>query len=174
MLAVVAVIAIISGLGAGVYVGTHKRMLVEKAARGFMISAKYGRILAIEKQRPYKIELDEENRGFRLVTTQWDEAAEEALEMEVRDYFCKPVVFEGDVRFEDIQIIPISGETVSDYDQNQSIVFSPDGTAQPVVIQIGDGRTHYSINISAATGRAKMYFGTADKVELGTFDLDAE
>jgi ribosomal protein L2 len=70
-------------------------------------------------------------------------------------------------------------ETTTD-DEEQAIVFSPDGTAQPAVIQIGDGKTHYTISISTATGRAKMYFGAAEDlktgtdVRIGTIDLDAE
>ena len=33
---------------------------------------------------------------------------------------------------------------------------------------------HYSISISPATGRAKMFFGTAENVTVGTTDLEAE
>jgi len=123
MLLVIAVIGLVSGLGAGLYMGTYKRMLVDKAARGFVLTAKYGRIMAIEKQRQYKIKLDGENRGFSLVTTEWDEATGQAGEVIVKDYYCKPVEFEGDVKFEDIQIVPISGEAVIADEDEQSIVF---------------------------------------------------
>ena len=54
------------------------------------------------------------------------------------------------------------------------ITFSPDGTAHPAVIQIGDSKTHYAITISGATGKAKITFGTAENVMAGTVDLDAE
>ena len=55
-----------------------------------------------------------------------------------------------------------------------SIVFSPDGSAQAVAVQIGDGKAHYTICISAATGRAKIHDGTLENAEIGTIDLDAE
>jgi len=174
LLVVVAIIAIVSGLGVGLYRGTYKRILVEKAVRHFVLTAKYGRIMAIEKQRPYKIQLDEENAGFHLATTQWSEATEQTEEVVVRDYFCKPVEFEGDIKFEDVQIIPIGAETATEDEDKQAIVFLPDGTAQAVVIQIGDGETHYAVSISASTGKAKMYFGTVENVKFGTIDLDAK
>ena len=37
MLAVVLLISLLAGLGGGIYVGTHRRMLVERAARGHSI-----------------------------------------------------------------------------------------------------------------------------------------
>jgi len=42
------------------------------------------------------------------------------------------------------------------------------------VIQVGDGKTHYTVSISPATGKAKMFFGTAENVRIGTVDLDAQ
>ena len=180
MLMVVIVIALIASVSGGLYVGTYKRMLVEKAARHFVLTAKYARIMAIEKQRQYKIQLDVANNGFYLVTTQWDEEAEQTEQIVVKNPYCKPVEFEGDVNFEDVQITPTGLETASEDDEQQAIVFSPNGTAQTAVIQIGDGKTHYTICISTATGRAKMYFGevedlkTDTDVRIGTIDLDAE
>ena len=179
VLVVVVIISLLAGLGGGIYVGTYKRMLVEKATRHFVLTAKYARIMAIEKQRQYKIQLDVANNGFYLATTQWDEEAEQTEQIVVKDSYCKPVEFEGDVKFEDVQITPTGLETTTN-DEEQAIVFSPNGTVQPTVIQIGDGKTHYTISISAATGRAKMYFGTIEDVKTGTdvrigaIDLDAE
>jgi len=179
VLVVVVIISLLAGLGGGIYVGTYKRMLVEKAARHLVLTAKYARIMAIEKQTQYKIQLDIANNGFHVVTTQWDEEAEQTEQIVVKDAYCKPVEFEGDVKFEDVQITPTGLETTTD-DEEQAIVFSPDGTAQPAVIQIGDGKTHYTISISTATGRAKMYFGAVEDlkigtdVRIGTIDLDAE
>ena len=174
LLMVIVIISLIAGLGGGLYVGTHKRMLVEKAARDFLLTAKYGRIMAIEKQRPYEIQLDAANNEFWLVTSQWDEETEQAEQVVVRDYYCKPVQFEGDVKFEDIQIIPTNTEVLTNDEQKQTIVFSPNGTAESAVVQIGDGKSHYTIAIYAATGKAKMYFGTTENIETKAIDLDAQ
>ena len=175
VLVVVIIIGLLAGLGGGIYTGTHKRMLVEKATRDFLLTAKYARIMAIEKQRQYKIELDAANTGFYLSTRQLDEESGQAEQTIVRDSFCKPVEFAGNVMFEDIQITPIGLETTAESDEDeQSIVFSPNGTAQSVIVQIGDGRTHYTVSIFAATGKAKIYFGTSEDVDVGVIDLDAE
>ena len=92
----------------------------------------------------------------------------------MRDYYCKPIQFEGEVQFEDIQISPIGAETSTEDEENQAIVFSPNGNAQSAVIQIGDGKTHYSISISSSTGNAKMYFGTTENIQALTVDLDTQ
>jgi prepilin-type N-terminal cleavage/methylation domain-containing protein len=107
VLVVVVIIGLLAGMGGGIYVGTHKRMLVEKAARDFVLTAQYARIMAIEKQRQYKIQLDAANNGFLLATTQLDKEGEQTEQVIVRNSFCRPVEFEGAVRFEDIQITPI-------------------------------------------------------------------
>lgn len=175
VLVVVIIISLLGGLGGGIYVGTYKKILVEKAARDLFLTAQYARIMAIEKQRQYKILLDVANNGFLLATTQLDEEGGQTEQMVVKDSFCRPVEFTNEVKFEDIQITPIGIETTTETDEDeQSIVFSPNGTAQSAVIQIGNGKTHYTVTISAATGKAKVYFGTAENVEIGTVDLDAE
>jgi len=175
VLVVVVIISLLAGLGGGIYMGSYKRMLVEKAARDFVLTAQYARIMAIEKQRQYKIQLDVANNRFFLATTQLDEETEQTEQMIVKDSFCRPVEFEGEVTFEDIQITPIGLETTTEDDEEeQAIVFSPNGTAQSAVIQIGDGKTHYAVSIFAATGKAKIYFGTSEDVDIGVIDLDAE
>ncbi len=175
VLVVVVIIGLLGGLGGGIYVGTYKMLLVKKAARDFFMTAKYARIMAIEKQRQYKIVLDTANNGFHLVTTQLGEEGGQTEQMIVRDSFCKPVVFEDEIGFEDIQITPISLVTTTEEDEDeQSIAFSANGTAQLAAIQIGNGKTHYTITISSATGKAKVYEGISEDVEVGVIDLDAE
>ena len=77
VLVVITIIALIAGVGGGFYIGTYKRMLVEKAARDFFLAAKYARIMAIERQKPYRIELDATNGGFYLITEQLNEETEQ-------------------------------------------------------------------------------------------------
>jgi len=173
MLAVVLIISLLAGLGGGIYVGTYRRMLVERAARDLVLTARYARIMAIEQQRQYRIQLDVANGGFYLVTTQFNEEDEQAEQITVRNAYCRPVQFEGQVQFEDIQITPIGLETEGELGDEQTIAFSPGGTAQSAIIQLGDGKTHYTVGIWASTGKAKVYRGTTENVELGTVDLDA-
>ena len=174
LLLVVVVIALIGGMGGGLYVGTYKRMLVEKAARDLLLTAKYARIAAVEQLRPYEIQLDVQNNGFWLATSLLNEETGQTEQGIVKNYYCRPVEFTGDVKFEDVQITPVGTETVADAEDQQKIVFSPNGNARSAVIQIGDGKTHFTVSVSAATGKAAMYFGKAENVKTKTVDLDAQ
>lgn len=176
VLVVVIIIGLLGGLGGGLYTGSYKRLLVEKAARDFFFTAKYARIMAIEKQQQYKLVIDTSNNGFYLETTEYNEEDGQTQQMIVRDSFSKPVTFIDEIIFEDINIIPISLVTTTEDEdeEKQSIVFSANGTAQTAAIQIGNGKTHYTITISSATGKAKVYEGTNENVNVGVVDLDAE
>jgi len=174
LLMVVLIISLIGGMAGGLYIGTYKKMMVERTARDLLLTAKYAKIAAIERLRPYEIQLDVENNGFWLATSLWNEESGQTEQAIVDNYYCKPVEFPGDVKFEDVQISSVGSETVTDAEEQQKIVFSPKGNAQSAVIQIGDGKTHYTVSITAATGRAAMYFGKAENVKIKTQDLDAE
>ena len=189
VLLVVVIIALVGGVGGGIYVGTHKRMLVEKAAREFLLTAQYARIMAIEQGSRYMLRIgavrepplhaapvssvEDRNGGFWLETLQWDEEARSSTQVVVQDYYCRPVEFTGDVKFENVLIAPTGLETAEAGEEN-TIVFSPSGTASSAVVQIGDGKTHYAISIDAATGKTTMYFGLAEKIKASSVDLDAE
>ena len=73
VLMVVAILALLAGAGGGIYIGTYKRMLVEKAARDFFVAAKHARITAIERQSQCKMELDTANNRFWLVVDEFNE-----------------------------------------------------------------------------------------------------
>jgi prepilin-type N-terminal cleavage/methylation domain-containing protein len=174
MLLVVLIIGLITSAGTGLYVGTFRGMQVRKAALDFLLTARYARILALEQQSQCTMVLDIVDQGFSLTMLQFDEASQEITLETVRDMYCKPIQFEGDVQFEAVEIVPGVWESQTGSDQQETIVFSPNGTAEEAVVQIGNGRTHYTISIDAATSRAKMYFGTAENVEVTTIDLDTE
>jgi prepilin-type N-terminal cleavage/methylation domain-containing protein len=174
VLLVVLVIGLITSAGTGLYVGTFRGMKVRRAVQNFLLTAQYARIMAMERQTPYRMELDLANQGFLLTTLQFDDDSGQVGLQTVRDVFCKPVQMEGDVKFEAVEIVPGTWEVESTSAEQQTIVFSPDGTAQTAVVQIGDEKTHYAISISAATGRAKVYFGTTENIKTTTVDLDAE
>jgi len=174
VLVVVSIIALIGGVGGGYYAGSQKKLLVEKAARQFLLMARYARIVAIEQQRPYELELDPNNRGFFLATVETDPQTGESLKVPVRDYFCKPVEFEGDVKFEDVRW-DVSGEASSDNGGvDEGIVFLPNGSAESALVQIGDGKTHYSIAVIAATGKASLYPGIMTDIKTASIDLDVQ
>jgi len=174
LLLVAAVIALIAGLGGGLWVGTYNKMQVEKAARNFSLAAKYAKITAIEQQMPCKLQLDKENKKFALLVYALNEQSGATELIPVRErMFSKAVELGGDVEFERISIKSNDPSASSENDGQNVIVFAPDGTAQDAIVQIGDGKNHYTASISASTGRVKMVFGTVADVKTGTVDLDS-
>lgn len=171
---VVVIIVLIASAGGGIYLGTYKRMLVEKGARNFLLAAKYARITAIERRSVCRIALDIKNNRFWLVVNELNEDTGKTEQIILRDVYFKPVTFSGDVKFENIQIKSADSEELSATTEHQSIVFLPDGTADSAAIQIGDDKNHYSIGISAATGKARIYAATIKNVKSKTVDLDAQ
>jgi prepilin-type N-terminal cleavage/methylation domain-containing protein len=174
VLLVVLIIALVGGAGGGLYVSTYKRLQVDRAARDFLLTAQYARIMAIEQQSRYTMQLDAANKRFWLTTGQLDAETGQTAEVEVQDFYCKPVEMTDEVSFEDVQITPMSMESQEASDEEDAIAFLPNGTAQTAVVQIGDGKTHYAISIDAATGKATLYFGTAKDIKVNSVDLDAE
>ena len=174
ILLVVAIIAMIGGLGSGYCVGTYKKLLVEKAARQFLLMARYARIMAIEQQKPYELQIDPNNQGFILATMQTDPQTGESQKALVRDFFCKPVEFEGDVKFEDVQLLAYAEGSSGDEGFESRIVFFPSGSAESAIVQIGDGKTHYSIAVVAATGKASLSAGLTTEVRTASVDLDMQ
>jgi type II secretion system protein H len=172
VLLVVVIIALMAAVSGGIYLGTYRNMLARKSARDFLLAAKYARVTAIEQRRPCKIELDAANNGFWLVSEQVNEETGQTKQVMVRNAYSRPMRFGGGVKFEDVRIKSADLDERFEADNQRTIVFSPDGTAQSAVIQIGDGENHYTVSISAATGRVKMYSGPAEKVKTDTIDLD--
>lgn len=176
LMLVIAIIVLLGSVGAGMYAGTYRKLLVEKAARQFLLMARYAKIAAVEQQRVYDLEFDKD-KGFLLATTEPNEATGQTEKTIVRNYYCRPVEFEGDVKFEDARLAETSAEPLAEEGLEQKISFLPNGTAQSAVVQIGDGKTHYTISIVASTARAILYWGPADKVADAknvSVDLDAQ
>ena len=93
LLAVIVIISLICGIGGGIYVGTYKRMLVEKATDDILLAAKYARIIAIEKQKPCRMKFDLINNGFQLTLDGFDDKTRLSQSVTVRDLYFKPVKF---------------------------------------------------------------------------------
>ena len=174
ILLVVAIIVMMAGLGGSYGVGTYRRLLVEKTARQLLLMATYARIMAIEQQRAYELQLAAGNRGFLLTTTEMNPETGETERTIVRDFYCRPVEFEGDINFEDVKLELVTGESADAADTEQKVVFLPNGSAESAILQIGDGKSHYTLAVVAATGKATLYAGTAQNVDTVSVDLDIQ
>lgn len=173
MILVIVIIGLMSGVGAGFAVGTFKSLQVKKAARDFLLAAKFARIIAIEQQEICEIEINKDENLFGVVVERYNPETGEVEKVVVRNQFSKPEKLPGDVQFEEIQInnlgVPVLME---ESDAVLSILFYPNGTAQASVVQVGDGKDHYTVSINPVTGRTKLFSGTADKAETGVVDLN--
>ena len=174
LIVVIAILSLMASVGAVKLFGTYNKLNLDKAASNLFLTAKYARMMAVEQQKQYKLCLDTLNNAFYLVTTLSDEENRLIGEAIVRDPYCKPVTLERNIKFEDIQITPTTLETITETEDLPTIIFSPDGTAQSAVVQIGDDKAHYTVSINAATGKAKLVSGTIENVKVSTVDLDAE
>jgi prepilin-type N-terminal cleavage/methylation domain-containing protein len=171
VLVVIVLMSLLAGLGGGMYAGSYKRLLVEKAAKGLYVMARYARIAAIEHQRPYHLQLDQENKRYWLVTMEQDPNTLEGVEQIVNNPFCRPGTLASGVNFEAIQIETVAADD-PDAQEQASLTFMPNGTAKTATIQVGNGTVHYSIGISSATGKATLMAGDALDIQSLTIDLD--
>jgi Tfp pilus assembly protein FimT len=174
ILLVVIMVTMIASLGGGYCIGSYKRLMVEKTARQLLLMATYARIMAIEQQRPYELQVDAGNRGFLLATTEMNRQTGDTVRVIVKDYYCRPVEFEGDVKFEDVVLSTPTGEPLADSEPEQKVIFLPNGSAESAVLQIGDGKTHYTVAVVAATGKATLSLGTAQEIDSVSIDLDVQ
>lgn len=173
MILVIILIALIAGVGGGFAAGTYKSLQLKKAARDFLVAAKFARITAIEQQEICAIEMDKNENIFAVLVEHYNEQTGEVEKVAVKNQFSKPEKFPAEVRFEEIQINNLGVPVVMDESEaTLSILFYPDGTSQASIVQIGDGKDHYTVTINPATGRAKLFSGTADKAETGVVDLN--
>jgi prepilin-type N-terminal cleavage/methylation domain-containing protein len=176
LMVVIVVIALAAGLGGGVYVGSYKRMLVEKGARDVWALAKYARIAAIEKQQTLYLEIDQTNRRCWVATADVDPNIAAAAEAGmIRNQYCKPVELPSGVEFEGLAIgLSESVDLAAGGEAYPRIVFHPNGGAESAAIGIGDGKTHYGITINGATGTSRLVMGEAAPVADLTIDLEAK
>jgi prepilin-type N-terminal cleavage/methylation domain-containing protein len=174
LMLVVVLIALLGSVGNGMYANTYKKLLVRKAAKQFLLMARYARIVAIEQGRTYELMIDTNNGKFFLMTTTLNSDTGQAEQTLVRDYYCKPVELERDVKFETVDVTAVTAAAASDETQERKITFLPTGLTESAIVQIGDGTRHCTIALVAATGQASLYEGPASQVQTAMIDLDEE
>jgi prepilin-type N-terminal cleavage/methylation domain-containing protein len=174
LLLVVAIVALLGSVGTGMYAKTYKKLLVQKAAKQFLLTARYGRIAAIEQGKAFELLMDTKDGKFLLATTRTNPQTGEPERMPVRDYYSKPVKMEGEVKFENVEVTATMAPEDSSEPQERKITFLPTGTAESASVQIGDGTWHYTIVVLPATGLANLYEGTAEQVAVPVMDLDED
>ena len=117
--------------------------------------------------------MDKASKRCKFVGKVNEEETEETKPRVVRELYFKPVRFAEGIKFEEIRITPADSAETFGTEQN-TITFHPDGTVQAAVVQIGDGRNHYTVSMSAASGKIRIYAETAKDIKSDTIDLDEE
>ena len=171
ILLVAALIALLAGAASWVSMGMYKRLLVERTARDIFFAAKYARILAIEKQTPYSLLLNIKENFFCLISGKADSIDQQPKEP-ISNQYTKPHKLEGNVKFEHIKITPTFRIDTDQARSDQTIIFNPDGTADAAVVQIGNGKSHYTVYLSAGSAKPKVHLGPAEELRRDIIDLD--
>lgn len=165
LLAVAAMVALLFSLGIASYARTFQRWAVQQNARQMYLAARSARLYAVEHQQPCTLVLDRENGAFFLTA---DETQDDGTEQQmlVSTPWSRKVELHDNVAFETVKIAgryeEISG----------GVIFRPDGTSNDAVIQLGNGKTHYTITVSAGSGRPRLVEGEAENLRTDQIDLD--
>ncbi len=166
LVAVAAMIALLFSVGIASYARTFKRWAVEQNARQLYMAARSARLYAVENQQDCTLSLDRENQQFFLLIEDLDEDAADGDRMFVSTPWSRKVQLQEHVSFETVKVAGLYK------DIEGGIVFRPNGTADNAVIQLGDGKVHYTVMISGGTGRARLFEGEAEQLQTDQIDLD--
>ena len=164
LMVVAMVIALMAGAAFTFGYSRFKTAVVEQTARKLMLAAKYARLIAVENQIRCSLVISEDDKEFFLL----------AGESVISNPYTKPTTIDDNVSFESVAITPSlpTGEKTS---KGQYIInFMPDGTADTAVMELTNGKTTYTVTISAATAKAKVYSGEPSEVPVGVVDLDQD
>lgn len=175
LLMVVAVMVLISGAAGGLYLGSYQNRVIEQAGRQMLLTAGYARLFAIENQRSCKMQFDRNQGKYWLSYDEYDEESPDPTEKIIQNQYSKPVSLPEAIQFEKISIVPMSREEEVDFtsDANvNAIYFYANGTADSAGVTIGNTKTHYTLKVEAATGKAKLEFGVPEELTSDIVDLD--
>jgi type II secretion system protein H len=164
LLVVAMVIALMTGAAFTFGFSRYKTAVVGQTARKLMLAAKYARLIAVDNQVKCKLVISEADKKFFLTVGN----------NIISNPYTKPTTFDEDVSFASVTITPSLPSTEETSEGKYIINFMPDGTADTAVMQITNGKTSYTVTISAATAKAKVYSGLQEDVPASVMDLDQE
>ena len=169
LMVVTLLIALLAGSSIRGSALTFRKMQVERAAREVFLSAQFARIQAIDTQRSAQVTLDPKTRSLSVM------AGVRKGQQLVRNAYSRPYQFAEEVTFERIDIMPTrpSENLTEDPTANTVITFRPDGSADAAVVQVGNGKTHWTVYISSGTGAARAEPGVA-KEQSATMVIDLD
>ena len=172
LMVVIAVMGVALGLGGGMYMGSYQHLQVEKAARQLVVAARYGRMLALERQGDVRLCFNQTQGRFFLMAPPRPTQEEHQVSA-VSDQMCKPVQLTDPIALELVEIQSTLVNERSDETAERAVTFRPDGSADEAMIQIGDGKRHFTVTICPITARVTLTVGSVPDMTQTTIDLDA-
>jgi len=172
LLVVIVLLALIAGSAGGIYLGTYKRAQAEAIARDLGVMLKYAGITAIEKQRPCKVYLDNDQKRFFCAVETFDQMEMTFEQTIISNEYCKPKTLPDSITFEKIAIMPYGRDDIDQQRQQSLIVFNPNGTCDQAAIQIGDGKNSFTIVLSSICRSVEITDHKLDEIETKIIDLD--
>jgi prepilin-type N-terminal cleavage/methylation domain-containing protein len=169
LMVVTLLIALLAGSSIRGSVLTFRKLQVERAAREVFLSAQFARIQAIDSQRSAAVTLDPKTRSLSVT------AGVRKGQQLVRNAYSRPFQFAEEVNYERIDIMPTRPPEIAMQDEapNTVITFRPDGSADAAVVQVGNGKTHWTVYVASGTGSARAEPGVAKEQSATTvIDLD--
>ena len=164
LVAMAALIALLTTVTFMTYAKTWRQWMLRQNAQQFYLAARYGRVLAIESRRPCQLVIDQEKGAFYVVQ-EGDEPGQQTV---VSNLWHHSVTLAESVKFEQVMTYSLQAADATE----GAITFRPDGSADAVSVQLGNGARSYTVQISAATARAKLLEGAMDQYEPDRIDLD--
>ena len=164
LLVVAMIIALMAGSAFMFGFSRYKTAVVGHTARKLMLAAKYARLTAVENQIRCKLVISETEKKFFLTSGQ----------NVISNPYTKPTAMDDNVSFESVAITPNLPDTADSSDEQYIINFMPDGTADTAVMQLTNGKTNFTVTISGATAKAKVYSGEQTDIPVGVMDLDQD
>lgn len=157
LLVVIVLIALIAGVSGGFSLLSVKNRKLEKVVNDLSMACRYARIMAIERQKEYRLCLDKREGVFWVEVDMVNKEVGEIQAVVVKDSYCKPGELPGGVVFEDVDVDDAEDNRwANSGGDSAEIEFRPDGSATEAVIVVGNGKKRYWLSVNAATGKVKV------------------
>jgi prepilin-type N-terminal cleavage/methylation domain-containing protein len=99
------IVMLASAMGGG-YFRQYRKRQVDKTAQELLLAAKYARVVAVERQAPCTLKLDQTTGWFYLTVDEVEATETDAEEVILSNLFTKPVELPGEVKFLEISVRP--------------------------------------------------------------------
>lgn len=158
-----ALIALLTTAAFVSYAQTWKHWALRQNAQRFYLAARYARVLAIESRRSCQLVIEPDSKTYYIVQT----TAENEQAARVSNVWHRPARLDDAVSFEHVAVLQ-SGTAGAP----EGITFRPEGSADAALVQLGNGERYYTVQISAATARARLFSGAIEEYQPDQIDLD--